>query len=148
MGTPRRQGWCSHIDLSPPWGPQEGRGDVAIDLHPYHERPSADLAASYKVAHRLHHRYGIPSRPLEMMVVVHVGDPHPHPHPWEDGARHPHSKMKVVVHVGAPLAYPHLSEDGAGHSHGKAAPHYGCPNYALHPPRTRYTQPHPMAKAR
>ena len=30
MGTPRRQGWRTHIDVSPPWGPRDGRGDVAI----------------------------------------------------------------------------------------------------------------------
>ena len=30
VGTPRRQALCTHIDLSTPWGPREGRVDVAI----------------------------------------------------------------------------------------------------------------------
>ena len=39
MWTLRRQGLCSHIDLSQPWGPREGKGYVAILISPNHGDP-------------------------------------------------------------------------------------------------------------
>ena len=37
-GNPKKAG-VSHIDLSPPWGPLEGRGVVAILISPHHGDP-------------------------------------------------------------------------------------------------------------